>query len=76
MPAATGSRPSDCPPTPTELNPAEGVWANLKNKLVNLAPRTLDQLAIIVKTQLKRMQYRPALLDSFIAQTGLTLEPP
>ncbi|MBO4274628.1 DDE endonuclease [Microbispora triticiradicis] len=26
-----------------ELNPAEGVWANLKGKLINLAPRSLDQ---------------------------------
>ncbi|WP_433364779.1 hypothetical protein [Streptosporangium sp. CA-115845] len=33
------------------------------------------QLATLVKTKLKRMQYRPALLDGFIARTGLILEP-
>ncbi|WP_235557883.1 transposase [Sphaerimonospora mesophila] len=59
-----------------ELNPAEGVWANLKGKLVNLAPRGLDQLTVLVKSHLKRMQYRPALLDGFVAQAGLALEPP
>jgi putative transposase len=59
-----------------ELNPAEGVWANLKHGLANLAPRDTDQLAAVVKTKLKRMQYRPGLLDGFIAQTGLILKPP
>ena len=43
--------------------------------LANLAARNLDQLAAIVKTRLKRIQYRPALIDGFLAQTGLTLEP-
>lgn len=28
-----------------DLNPAEGVWANLKNDLGNLAARTVDALA-------------------------------
>jgi hypothetical protein len=35
-----------------ELNPVEGVWANLK--------RGLGNLAALVKTRLKKMQYRPA----------------
>jgi putative transposase len=35
----------------------------------------VDQLAAIVKNRLKGMQYRPALVDAFLAQTGLTLEP-
>lgn len=30
----------------------------------------------MVKTKLKRMQYHPTLLDGFIAQTGLVLQPP
>jgi putative transposase len=59
-----------------ELNPAEGLWANLKRGLANLAPRDTDQLAAMVKTKLKRIQYRHGLLDSFIAETGLTLQPP
>ncbi|MFC3982704.1 transposase [Streptosporangium jomthongense] len=58
-----------------ELNPAEGVWSVLKRGLANLAAHDVDQLTMLVKTKLKRMQYRPALLDGFIAQTGLILEP-
>jgi hypothetical protein len=59
-----------------DLNPVEGAWSNMKNGLGNLAASTVDQLAAIVKNRLKSIQYRPALIDSFLAQTGLTLEPP
>jgi hypothetical protein len=58
-----------------DLNPAEGVWANMKNGLGNLAVSRAGQLAAIVRNRLKRIQYRPALIDGFLAQTGLTLEP-
>ena len=58
-----------------ELNPVEGAWANLKNGLGNLCTANVDQLAAIVKSRLKSIQYRPALIDGFLAQTGLTLEP-
>jgi transposase len=62
-----------------ELNPTEGIWANLKNYLANLAVRGgVDELATVIKHHLKRMQYRPGLLDAIIAQTELAveLEPP
>lgn len=59
-----------------DLNPAEGVWANLKNDLGNLAACTVDALADLTRTRLKKMQYRPDLLDGFIAETGLTWIPP
>ncbi|MEV0643100.1 transposase [Streptomyces sp. NPDC050619] len=55
-----------------ELNPAEGMWANLKNYLGNLAARTVDTLADLTRNRLKKMQYRPDLVDGFIAETGLT----
>ncbi len=58
-----------------DLNPAEGVWANMKNGLGNLSAASADQLAAIVKNRLKRIQYRPGLIDAFLGQTGLTLEP-
>ena len=58
-----------------ELNAAEGAWANMKNGLGNLAVRDVDQLAAVIKNRLKRIQYRPALIAGFLAQTGLTLEP-
>ena len=58
-----------------ELNPVEGAWANMKNGLGNLAVRDVDHLAAVIKNRLKRIQYRPALIDGFLAQTGLSLEP-
>jgi hypothetical protein len=54
---------------------AEGAWANMKNGLGNLAARDVDQLAVIARNRLKHIQYRPALIEAFLAQTGLTLEP-
>ena len=58
-----------------ELNPVEAVWSHLKRSLANLAKRNLSQLAALVKTRLKRMQYRPGLIDGFLAKTGLDLTP-
>ncbi len=47
----------------------------MKNGLGNLAATGVDQLTATVKNRLKTIQYRPALIDAFLAQTGLTLEP-
>jgi DDE superfamily endonuclease len=63
------------PPYAHELNPVEPVWSHLKRSLANLAKRNLSQLTALVKTRLKRMQYRPGLLDGFLASTGLDLTP-
>jgi transposase len=57
-----------------DLNPAEGVWANMKDGLGNLATRDVTQLAAIVKNRLKSIQYRPELIGGFLAQTGLSLD--
>ncbi|XVQ08699.1 hypothetical protein ACQP1W_40045 [Spirillospora sp. CA-255316] len=59
-----------------ELNPAGGVWPNLESRLRNLAVRGVDQLTLVVKSHLKRMQYRPGLLDVIITGTGLNLAQP
>jgi hypothetical protein len=53
----------------------EGIWANMKNGMGDLAASNADQLAAIVRNRLKRIQSRPALIDGFLAQTGITLEP-
>ena len=53
----------------------EPVWSHLKRSLANLAKRNLAQLTALVKTRLRRMQYRPALLEGFLASTGLDLTP-
>jgi transposase len=63
------------PPYAHELNPVEPVWSHLKRSLANLAKRNLSQLTALIKTRLKRMQYRPGLLDGFLASTGLDLVP-
>ena len=63
------------PPYAPDLNPAEGVWSHLKRSLANLAAITVDRLEALVRTRLKRLQYRPAVLDGFVAETGLTLAP-
>ena len=63
------------PPYAHELNPVEPLWSHLKRSLANLAKRNLAQLTALVKTRLKRMQYRPALLSGFLASTGLDLTP-
>jgi putative transposase len=63
------------PPYAHELNPVELVWSHLKRSPANLAKRDLPQLTALVKTRLKRMQYRPALLGGFLASTRLDLTP-
>jgi hypothetical protein len=51
------------------------VWSHLKRSLASLAKRNLSQLAALVKTRLRRMQYRPGLLGGFRASTRLDLTP-
>jgi putative transposase len=63
------------PPYAHELNPVEPVWSHLKRSLANLAKRNLAQLTALIKTRLKRMQYRPGMLGGFLASTGLDLTP-
>ncbi len=52
-----------------------GVWSNVKHSLGNLAVTNVDHLCAIVRNRLKRIQYRPDLLTSFLTLTGLTLDP-
>jgi putative transposase len=48
----------------------------MKTSLGQLAScSTVRQLASIMKNRLKRIQYRPGLIDGFLAQTRLSLEP-
>ena len=55
--------------------PIEPVWSNLKRSLANLTKHDIDQLTALIKTRLRRMQYRPGLLDGFLAKTHLDLTP-
>jgi hypothetical protein len=49
----------------------EQVWSHLKRSLANLTKRNLSQLTALIKSRLRRMQYRPSLL----ASTRLDLTP-
>ena len=42
---------------------------------INITAHDVDQLAVIIKNRLERIHYRPALIEAFLAQTGLTLDP-
>jgi hypothetical protein len=61
------------PPYAPELNPVEPVWSNLKRSLANLVKHDISELTVLVRTRLRRMQYRPGLLDGFLAKPGLDL---
>ena len=63
------------PPYASELNPVESVWSVLKRSLANLAKHDIIELTTLVKTRLRRMQYRPALLAGFLTGTSLDLTP-
>ena len=63
------------PPYASELNPVEPVWSNLKRSLANLTKHDIDELTALVKSRLRRMQYRPGLLEGFLAKPGLDLAP-
>ncbi len=59
-----------------ELNPVEPVWSHLKRSLVNLARHSLNQLVGLLRTRLRRIQYRPTLIAGFLAKARLDLHPP
>ncbi len=55
--------------------PTEGIWSLLKRAMANFAAADLAGLIRIVKRKLKKIQYRPHLIDGCLAGTGLTIEP-
>ncbi|WP_310794848.1 transposase [Streptomyces sp. TLI_171] len=56
------------------LNPQEGIRPLVKRDIGNLAAADLGQLTQAVKHRLKQIQYRPDLVDSCLADTGLSLD--
>ncbi|MEU6512228.1 transposase [Streptomyces sp. NPDC046942] len=60
-----------------ELNPIEGIWSLIKRgPRANLAVTDLDDLLSAVRFALKRILYRPELVDDCLAETGLIINPP
>jgi transposase len=58
-----------------DLNPVESIWSPLKRSMANFAAADLDGLVRIVKRKLKKIQYRPHLIDGCLTATGLNIEP-
>ena len=76
-PSSSGASGCGCrqPAYAPDLNPAEGIWSLLKRAMVNFAAADLAGLVRIVKRKLKKIQYRPHLIDGCLAGTGLTIDP-
>ncbi|MFD7873611.1 transposase [Streptomyces sp. NPDC059766] len=55
-----------------DLNPQEGVWSLVKRDVGNLAAADLSQLTRSVQHPLKKIRYRPDLVDGCLTGTGLT----
>jgi hypothetical protein len=57
-----------------ELNPAEGIWSLLKRHLADFAAADLAHLTRVIKRHLKKIQYRPHLIDGCLPPTGLIMD--
>jgi transposase len=59
-----------------ELNPVEGLWANLKDlELANRPTTTLAEVADAATQGIQRVCDSDGLVVGFLAHTGLTLDP-
>ncbi|MFC9912484.1 hypothetical protein [Streptomyces sp. NPDC127197] len=56
-----------------ELNPAEEIWSLLKRHLADFAAADLAHLTRVIKRKLKKIQYRPHLIDGCLPPTGLIM---
>ncbi|MGW7824580.1 IS630 family transposase [Streptomyces puniciscabiei] len=57
-----------------DLNPQEGIWSLVKRDIGNLAAANLSQITRAIRGRLKRIQYRPDLVDGCLAETGLIMD--
>jgi hypothetical protein len=53
----------------------EGIWTLTKPSTANFAVADLNSLVRLVKRKLKKIQYRPHLINGCLAATGLRIEP-
>lgn len=64
------------PPYAPELNPVDMVWGYVKyNRIANYTPNNLNELRATLKQEFTRIKRRSNLLKSFLAHTGLSLDP-
>jgi len=59
-----------------EIRPCKSPGAHVKHSLANLSSVAVDRLEALVRNRLKRLQYRPDILDGFLAGSGLSLDLP
>jgi transposase len=57
-----------------DLNPQDGIWALVKRDVGSLPHPTWAEITRVVKGRLKQIQYRPDLVDSCLADTGLIVD--
>jgi hypothetical protein len=56
-----------------KYRPENSVWPAQTGPLANPVPVSLDELADTVRFALRRIQYRPDLIDGCLAETGLVV---
>ncbi|MDX6422237.1 MAG: hypothetical protein QOG28_6857, partial [Trebonia sp.] len=59
-----------------ELSPVGPVWSHLKRSLASFAKRDVSELTALARARLRRMQYRPGLIEGFLTGTWLDLTAP
>jgi hypothetical protein len=69
------SRACRLPAYPPHLNPAGGIWPLLKRAIASFAAADQAGQARIVKRKLKKIHYRPHLIDGCLPGTGRKTEP-
>ena len=57
-----------------DMNPAEGIWPRSSGPWPTSRPPA-GRPGRMIKRKLKKIQYRPHLIDGCLAATGLTIEP-
>ena len=55
--------------------PTEGIWSLLKRSMANFAVASFAHLIQVIRHGLKKIQYRPGLIEGCLAGTALVLEP-
>jgi transposase len=64
------------PPYAPDRKPVEGIWSLLRRGwLSNVAFSTPEHLIQRIRRGLRHIQYRSALIDGCLAETGLTIRP-
>jgi hypothetical protein len=53
----------------------EGIWSLLKRSMASFAAADHVGLVRIIKRKLKKIRYRPHLIDGCLSGTGLKIEP-